>query len=111
MANDELQAMVRDELFWDPRVDRDAVAVSATTARSPYEHGEGQAPGAGVRTSPGSASPDQRQSAAMWSPSPRSPTTGFLSDCHTGALVAPGTCPNTTIIVSDGKKPVAAGAR
>ena len=29
MANDELQAMVRDELFWHPRVDSDAVAVSA----------------------------------------------------------------------------------
>jgi hypothetical protein len=30
---------------------------------------------------------------------------------HTGALVAPGTCPNMTIIVSDGKTPVTAGAR
>jgi len=29
MANDELQAMSRDELFWDPSVDSDAVAVSA----------------------------------------------------------------------------------
>jgi len=29
MANDELQAMVRDELFWNPRIDSDAVAVSA----------------------------------------------------------------------------------
>jgi osmotically-inducible protein OsmY len=29
MTNDELQAMVRDELFWDPRVDSDAIAVSA----------------------------------------------------------------------------------
>jgi hypothetical protein len=29
MTNDELQAMVRDELFWDPRVDGDAIAVSA----------------------------------------------------------------------------------
>jgi osmotically-inducible protein OsmY len=29
MSNDELQAMVRDRLFWDPRVDRDAIAVSA----------------------------------------------------------------------------------
>jgi osmotically-inducible protein OsmY len=29
MANDELQAMVRDELFWDPRVDSEAIAVSA----------------------------------------------------------------------------------
>jgi osmotically-inducible protein OsmY len=29
MTNDELQAMVRDELFCDPRVDRDAIAVSA----------------------------------------------------------------------------------
>jgi hypothetical protein len=28
---------------------------------------------------------------------------GFLSDCHTDALVAPGTCPNMTRIVSDGK--------
>ena len=43
MANDELQAMVRDE---------------------------GQAPGAGVKAPPGSASPDQRQSSAMWSPFP-----------------------------------------
>ena len=29
MANDEHQAMARDELFWDPSVDSDAVAVSA----------------------------------------------------------------------------------
>jgi osmotically-inducible protein OsmY len=29
MTNHELQAMVRDELFWDPRVDSDAIAVSA----------------------------------------------------------------------------------
>ena len=29
MTNDELQAMGRDELFWDPRVDSDAIAVSA----------------------------------------------------------------------------------
>jgi len=29
MTNDELQAMVSDELFWDPRVDSDAIAVSA----------------------------------------------------------------------------------
>jgi hypothetical protein len=28
MTNDELQAMVRDGLFWDPRVDSDAIAVS-----------------------------------------------------------------------------------
>ena len=27
------------------------------------------------------------------------------------ALVAPGTCPNMTIIVSDGKTPIAAGAK
>jgi hypothetical protein len=33
MANDELQAMVRDELFWDPRVDGDAVAVSGKRRR------------------------------------------------------------------------------
>ena len=111
MANDELQAMVRDELFWDPRVDNDAVAVSATPARSPHKHGEGQAAGAAVKASPGSASPDQRQSAAMWSPFPPIADYGFLSDSHTGALVAPGTCPNMTIIVSDGKTPVAAGAK
>jgi osmotically-inducible protein OsmY len=29
MTNDELQAMVRDELFWDPRVDSEAIAVLA----------------------------------------------------------------------------------
>jgi osmotically-inducible protein OsmY len=29
MSDDELQAMVRDGLFWDPRVDSDAIAVSA----------------------------------------------------------------------------------
>jgi osmotically-inducible protein OsmY len=29
MTNDALQAVVRDELFWDPRVDSDAIAVSA----------------------------------------------------------------------------------
>ena len=29
MTNDELQAMLRDELFWDPRVGSDAIAVSA----------------------------------------------------------------------------------
>ena len=67
-------------------------------------------PGAGVKASSGSASPDQRQSAAMRSPFPSIADYGFLSDCHTGALVAPGTYPNMTIIVSDGKTPVAAGA-
>jgi osmotically-inducible protein OsmY len=29
MSNDELVADVTDELFWDPKVDNDAVAVSA----------------------------------------------------------------------------------
>ena len=29
MSIDELQAMVRDGLFWDPRVGSDAIAVSA----------------------------------------------------------------------------------
>ena len=29
MTNDELQATLRDELFWDPRVGSDAIAVSA----------------------------------------------------------------------------------
>ena len=29
MINDQLQAMVRDELHWDPTVDSDAIAVSA----------------------------------------------------------------------------------
>jgi osmotically-inducible protein OsmY len=29
MTDDELQVMVRDELFWDPRVDSDAITVSA----------------------------------------------------------------------------------
>jgi osmotically-inducible protein OsmY len=29
MSIDELQAMVRDGLFWDARVDSDAIAVSA----------------------------------------------------------------------------------
>ena len=33
MTDDELQAMVRDELFWDPRVDGDAVAVSGKRRR------------------------------------------------------------------------------
>jgi len=46
-------------------------------------------PGAGAKASPGSASPDQRQSAAMPSPFPPIAEYGFLSDCHTGALVAP----------------------
>jgi hypothetical protein len=59
-----------------------------TTARSPYEHGEVQAPGAGVKASPGSASPDPAaERGDVVSFSPRSPTMGFLSDCHTGALV------------------------
>jgi osmotically-inducible protein OsmY len=30
MTDDELQAMVRDELFWDPKVDSAAIAVSAS---------------------------------------------------------------------------------
>jgi hypothetical protein len=29
MTNDELPAMARDELFWNPRVDSDAIAGSA----------------------------------------------------------------------------------
>ena len=29
MTNDELQAMLRDELFWDPRVGSEAIAVTA----------------------------------------------------------------------------------
>ena len=29
MTNDELRAMVSDELFWDPKVDSAAIAVSA----------------------------------------------------------------------------------
>ena len=33
MTDDELQAMVRDELFWDPRVDSDAIAVSANAGQ------------------------------------------------------------------------------
>ena len=94
MANDELEAMVRDELFWIPGSTATRSPCRQATARSPYEHGEGQAPGAGVKASPGSASPDQRQSAAMWSPFPPIPDYGFVSDCHTSALVAPGTCPN-----------------
>jgi hypothetical protein len=44
-------------------------------------------PGAGVKASPGSTSPDQRQGAAS---SPPIADYGFLWDCHTGALVAPG---------------------
>ena len=67
-------------------------------------------PGAGVKASSGSASPDQRQSAAMRSPFPSIVDYGFLSDCHTGVLVAPGACPNMIIIVSDGRTPLAAGA-
>src|SRR6266536_1788601 len=46
-------------------------------------------PGVGAKASPGSASPDQRQSAAMRSSFPPIADYGFLSDCHTGALVAP----------------------
>jgi GH15 family glucan-1,4-alpha-glucosidase len=38
---------------------------------------------------PGTSSPDQRQSAAMRSSFPPIADYGFLSDCHTGALVAP----------------------
>ena len=45
--------------------------------------------GVGAKASPGSASPDQRQSAAMRSSFPAIADYGFLSDCHTGALVAP----------------------
>ena len=108
MANDELEAMVRDELFWDPRVDSDAVAVSANEARSPYEHGEGQAPGAGVKASPGSASPDQRQSAAMWLLPPPIPDYGVrvgLPDRRAGRSW--NLFIYMTIIVSDGKTPVA----
>ena len=45
----------------------------------------------------------QPQSAAMPSPFPPIADYAFLSDCHTDALVAPGTCPNMTMIVSDGK--------
>ena len=33
--DNDLVADVSDELFWDPKVDSDAIAVSATTARSP----------------------------------------------------------------------------
>jgi osmotically-inducible protein OsmY len=29
MTDDELQAMVRDELFWDPKVGSEAIVVSA----------------------------------------------------------------------------------
>ena len=29
MTDDELQAMIRDELFWDPKIDSTAIAVSA----------------------------------------------------------------------------------
>jgi hypothetical protein len=111
MANDELQAMVRDELFWDPRVDSDAAAVSATTARSPHEHGEGQAPRGVSRRRRAARARISGRARRCGLLSPRSPTRGFVSDCHTGALVAPGTCPNMTIIVSDGKTPVAAGAK
>jgi GH15 family glucan-1,4-alpha-glucosidase len=46
-------------------------------------------PGVGAKASPGSVSPDQRQSAAMRSSFPPIADYGFLSDCHTGALVAP----------------------
>lgn len=33
MTGDELQAMVRDELFWDPKVDSAAIAVSANDGK------------------------------------------------------------------------------
>jgi hypothetical protein len=112
MTDDELQAMVRDELFWDPRVDRDAIAVSENDGEvTLWARQRPKRPGAGVEASPGSASPDQRQGAAMRSPLPPIADYGFLSDCLTDALVAPGTCPNMTIIVSDGKTPVATGAK
>ena len=34
MTDDELQDWVREELFWDPRVDSAAIAVSANDGRS-----------------------------------------------------------------------------
>jgi hypothetical protein len=49
MTNDELQAMVRDELFWDPRSTATRSPCRQTKARSPYEHGEGQAPRSGCQ--------------------------------------------------------------
>jgi hypothetical protein len=110
MTDDELQDWVRDELFWDPRVNSDAIAVSANDGEVTMSTAKAKRPRAGLKASSGSASPDQPQSAAMRSPYPSIVDYGFLSDCHTGALVAPGTCPNMTIIVSDGKTPVAAGA-
>ena len=60
-----------------------------TTGGDDMSTAKAERPGVGAKTSPGSASPDQRQSAAMRSPFPPIADYGFLSDCHTGALVAP----------------------
>jgi alpha,alpha-trehalase len=68
----------------------------ATSRQSPDKTGgddmstaKAERPGVDAKASPGSASPDQRQSAAMRSSFPPIADYGFLSDCHTGALVAP----------------------
>jgi hypothetical protein len=57
MTDDELHDWVRDELFWDPKVDSAAIAVSANDGEVTYEHGEGYSPGAGVKASPGQREP------------------------------------------------------
>jgi hypothetical protein len=60
-----------------------------TTGGDDMSTAKAERPGVGAKASPGSASPDQRQSAAMRSSFPPIADYGFLSDCHTGALVAP----------------------
>jgi hypothetical protein len=67
-------------------------------------------PGAGVKASPGSASRISGR-ARRCGLLPPIADYGFLSHCHTDALVAPWNLSNMTIIVSDGKTPVAAGAK
>ena len=100
MANDELQAMVRDELFWDPRVDGDAVAVSGKRRRGhPMSTAKAKPPERVSRRRRAARAQTSGRARRCDLLSPRSPTTGFVSDCRTGALVAPGTCPNMTIIV------------
>src|SRR6266536_473401 len=60
-----------------------------TTGGDDMSTAKAERPGVGAKASKGSASPDQRQSAAMRSSFPPIADYGFLSDCHTGALVAP----------------------
>ena len=61
----------------------------ATKAKSGAAKGASQGKGAGAAATVDGAQPAAPQSAAMPSPFPPIAQYAFLSDCHTGALVAP----------------------